>query len=167
MRVIPNKGHEIAVIDPSKKYGEDGQYRKYSSDRPDLEEIIARALACGCEIRYYYHGLTTSDGEPIASKLVVTHVPPGHVQPFHTHGTLHEMTIVTWGCIIAVDSDALTEADKDAILKQGTRLTNGDMVVEDPGVRHTVMNPGPAYAIIYTVQTARIPLEKFPADWKR
>lgn len=167
MRIIPDMGHEVAIIDPGKKYGEPGQYQKYSNDFPELAKIVNQALGFGREVRCYYHGLTASDGEPIASKLIVTHVPPGHVQPFHTHETLHEMTVVALGRIVAVDSETLTEADKDAILEQGARLEIGDMVVEDPGIRHTIMNPGPAYAIIYTVQTARIPLEKFPADWKR
>lgn len=157
----------IAVIDPRKMFGEPGQYRKYTGTLEEMATVIAKARLEECELRYYFKDLKTSDGEVVPSQVIITEVPPRHIQPFHTHEKLHELTLVKSGSIIAIDSPDLTEKDAEKIESQGALLKEGEMVLEDPMVRHSIMNPNRHYAMILTVQTARIPLEQFPADWQR
>lgn len=175
MKILRKGFQGIAVIDPSKAYGEDGQYESYPGNHLDLETVITKARSINHEIRYYYKNLIAGDGEPIASQVIVTEIPPLHVQPFHTHEQLHEMTIVNEGLIAAIDHETMTEEEARQLMLHRVNITPllevlgvGDMVVEDPGIRHTIMNPvDRAYAKIVTVQTARIPLEEFPHDWIR
>lgn len=169
MQIVPNPDHlmQVAVIDPKLMYGQPGQYVSQKGDKVEMLRLAEEGVANGREVRLYYKNLTTSSGEKVASQLIITHIPPGHVQPFHTHHRLHEYTIVAVGEIIAVDSDWLTEVDVEGIKVAGQRMVVGDLVVEDPGQRHTLMNPGPGFATTYTTQTARIRLEEFPHDWER
>ena len=169
MLILPNADRlmRVALIDPRLAFGQPGQYESFEGP---TTEILARASAGalqGLEVRYYYRNLATTLGELVASQLIITHIPAGHVQPFHTHHTLHEFTIVMEGSVIAVDSDTLSESDGSAIRTTGRHMGVMDMVIEDPGVRHTIMNPNACHAITYTVQTARIPLAQFPHDWVR
>ena len=167
MKVIRQFAQGIALIDPLKKVGEEGQYRRLPADYDGLEAVVTAARVAGLEIRHYYKNLATEAGEVVSSQLIITELPPGHVQPFHTHLKLHEMTIVHEGRIVNIESATLQETDLDDIREYGVWLNSGDLVIEEPGKRHTQMNPGTVYAVTYTVQTARIPLEEFPADWNR
>lgn len=169
MIIVPNKERllKVALIDPKLAYGQPGQYVGREGTTADMLKFASEGDVDGKEVRYYYKNLATSAGEPVPSQLIITHIPPGHVQPFHTHYKLHEFTIVTEGSIVVVDHDTLVEHDVDGIKKFGMILRVGDVVIEDPGVRHTIMNPNSCRAVIYTVQTARIPLAEFPHDWVR
>lgn len=168
MRIIPDTEEmELAVIDPKKSYGEPGQYTKHAGPMSCLQTTAEIARAAGCELRWYYKSLETADGEPVASQVIVTEIPPGHVQPFHTHHRIHEMTIVEKGQIIAVDSETLTEADLAELGEVGRIVSAGQMVIEGPGTRHTILNWTDSYARLYTIQTARIGLSEFPHDWHR
>jgi len=154
----------IAIIDPLKRYGEPGQYVTCAGDHPDLQKIIASARRQRHEIRYHYKNLAEGD-EKLAAQVIVTEIPPNHVQLFHKHERLHEMTIVQKGSIIAIDSETLTRHDREEIREQGTEHFTGDMVIAGTGKRHTIMNPNPFWVSITTIQTARIPLNEFPHDW--
>lgn len=150
MRIVPETGEmtKIAVIDPTKKYGEEGQYRTHTGTRAELGAILE-------------------------SQTILTWIPPGHVQPFHTHHTLHEKTVVVEGEIVAIDSESLTEDECKGMSlfdldRFGAKIVRaGQMVIEGPGARHTVANKSDYYAFMVTEQTARIPLNEFPHDWHR
>ncbi len=163
----------LALINPKKAYGEEGQYLRLEGTPVNLLRRARSAKDGGFEIRLYYEGLVADGDEPIASKVIETWIPPGHVQPFHTHHTLHEMTIVLEGEIIAVDSDSMTEADLKASLVESGPYPHGEvigdhqMIIEGPGARHTIVNATSAYAKLITVQTARMGLDEFPSDWHR
>jgi len=169
MKIFPQQGKaKIAVIDPAKAFGEAGQYVTNEGDISDLQELALLAKGVGKEIRWYFRNLDTADGEMVATQVIVTEIPPGHVQPFHTHETLHEATLVLVGSICAIDSDKLHEHDDEQGLKAaGVTLGPMQMVIEGPGTRHTIMNVGQEYALLVTTQTARIPLTEFPHDWHR
>jgi hypothetical protein len=167
VQIIRQFSQGVALIDPAKKVGEAGQYRRLPPDYEGLGAVVIAAKVAGLEIRHYYKNLATEAGEIVSSQLIITELPPGHVQPFHTHLKLHEMTIVHDGIIVNIESETLQETDVAEIIERGARLGPGDLVIEEPGKRHTQMNPGTVYAVTYTVQTARIPLEQFPSDWNR
>lgn len=156
----------IAIIDPSKKVGEKGQYVPYSGKETNLISQILAARLTGKEIRYYYQDLVTTNGEVIPMKMIITEMPPGHVQPFHAHENVHEVTVINKGKMIAIESETLQEDNLEEI-KKGELLKEGDMVIEDPKVRHTHMNPSNEYTVTTTIQAARVPFEQFSADWQR
>jgi len=166
MKII-RKGLEVAIINPKKKIGEPGQYQSFKSGGTETAKAVAAAKMTGCEIRSYYKDLITLNGEVVPAKVIVTEIPPGHIQPFHTHDNVHEITVVDEGSIMAVDSNDLKEEDRAKLLEIGTVLEQGDMVIEDPNVRHTVLNHTGHYATLTTVQVSRIKVEEFSADWKR
>lgn len=169
MNIVPGGNPlKIAIINPKKAYGDDGQYVSCEGSTEEMIRQAANARAEGCEIRWYYKGLETQNGEAIASQIIVTEIPSGHTQPFHTHHTLHEMTLVLAGQIVAIDSDTLTEqSSRDELARTGKLIGIMEMVIEGPGTRHTIANFGDTYAQLVTVQSARIPLEEFPQDWHR
>lgn len=156
----------IAIIDPKKKHKEDGQYVLYKGADPDRFKIIAAAKEAKKEIRYYYKELATSNGEKIPCQIIITEIPPKHVQPFHTHLSIHEINVVNEGSVMAIDSP-ISKEDDPAIFTQGIILNEGDGVTEDTGKRHTIANHTDQYAIFTTTQVARMDIEQFPADWKR
>lgn len=165
---ILKRGHSgIAVIDPKKRPGERGQYVKYAANDPDLAIILSSARSAGYEIRYYFSDVKTIAGEVIPLRIVVTEIPPGHVQPFHAHETVHEVSVVNEGTITEIESDVLEETDFAALKRAGTKLLAGDTVVEEPGKRHTIANFTGKYAKFTTTQSARMQREKFASDWKR
>lgn len=163
----------VAIIDPVKKFGEAEQYVSIKWGVEGLDEVITAAIQAKKEIRYYYKGLEAENNEAVASQVIVTEIPPHHVQPFHSHKTLHEMTIVEKGTILAVDHESMEESELQQLLSQGRVLnvgrlvSAGSMVIEGPGTRHTIVNPTKEYGRLYTIQTARMSLDKFPADWHR
>ena len=167
MLIIKKNLLSIAVIDPLKKVGEPGQYVKYSGKETDFAKIILIARFAKKEIRYYYNDLITNGGEAIPAKVIITEVPPGHIQPFHTHDKVYELTVINEGKLTVIDSQALQENDIEEIMRQGESIEKGDMIIEDPGIRHTVMNQTDTYVVMTTIQVARIPFEQFSADWKR
>jgi quercetin dioxygenase-like cupin family protein len=170
MRIIPEGyPNKLAVIDPRKQFGEDGQYRSHAGIAyEEMCKIAASARALGMEIRWYYdQGSGTA-----APKIIVTEIPAGHIQPFHHHEATLETTLVISGEIIAVESDSLTEQDcrrmtRDEMLKFGTRLGSQQMVVAEPDVRHTIVNKTEREALLVTIQTATSPYSSYEADWHR
>lgn len=170
MKIFPiGEAFKIAVIDPSKPFGAEGQYVGYEGPIERLNRLAALACREGKEVRRYYRDLSTfAGGETVASQIILTDIPPGHVQPFHTHKTLHEISLTTAGEIISVESDDLTETTPlMQLVEVGEVVPVGKLVVQDCEVRHTVLNASDAYATFVTIQTARIPLAKFPHDWHR
>ena len=170
MKIFPERGKtKIAIINPAKKFGDAGQYITQEGSIKDMEMLAVEARRTKKEIRWYYRDLVTAADETVASQIIVTEIPPKHVQPFHTHHTLHEVTLVISGQIAAIDSKFLSENVRFETLKEnaGAILGPMQMVVEGPGTRHTIMNVGEEYALLVTTQTARIPLEEFPHDWHR
>lgn len=170
MKIINPRGElmKVAIIDPALRHGEPGQYVAIEETGAELLVAVARARFEEKEIRYYYKELDTEHGEKVMSQIIITEMPPGHVQPFHTHHTLHEIIYVQSGCVVAVETDDLSESDSDKIREQGTLMYPGAMMINEPGGRHTMMNPDVgSWAVTVCVQTARIPLDAFPADWVR
>lgn len=158
----------IAIIDPTKKQGETGQYVALKGSQAELAEAVAVARVLNKEIRYYFKDVASANGEKLPAKIVITEIPPGHVQPFHAHDTVHEVSTVDEGEIVAIESDTLEESEVNFIREQGTALREGDMMVADPGKKHTIANLSKAYARFTTIQVARdIPYEQFSADWRR
>lgn len=177
--IVLRKGADgIAFVDPRKAYGQPGQYKAYRGPQfHDLDDgqrmaMIAAAMARGDEVRLYYREINQSEfpGLIINSEhsdvlfrplLIVTYIPPGHVQPFHLHEKLIELTLVNKGKLIAISSDSLMEEDFHLLVAEGKMLSEGDVVVEPPGSRHTILNPESAYTFITTIQ---IPVEGYLAD---
>jgi len=166
----------IAIIDPRKKRGEEGQYVQHKGALHELYALAEQARREGKEIRWYYRDLQTEGEEGgverIASHFIITEVPPRHVQPFHTHYELHEITLVLKGQVVSVNSDTLSEDDLKATIADGRIWQLGEPIgrfqtlTEKPGTRHTVANPSSTeWAHIITVQTARKPIEEFSIDW--
>ena len=174
-RFYPPKGGlmAMAVIDPGKVQGEEGQYVKHEGVLSSLMCLAYEAKEQGKEVRFYYQGLIADGEEPVASKVIETWIPAGHVQPFHTHHTVHEMTLVMEGAILTVDSDTLSEdalkelVGTDALLTHGDVVGEHEMIIEGPGTRHTIVNHTDGYAVLVTVQTARMDIDKFSSDWHR
>jgi len=161
-----------ALIDPKKKPDEDGQYQLFDLREMSLIDavtFIATAQRENMEIRYYYRELRMQNGKEIPVKIVLTEIPPGHVQPFHTHEEINEVTIVEKGELVVCDSEDLTEENWSGIMEHGRIAGPGDLVREDLGVRHTVANRSQKeYCHIITVQTSRTrDPEKFATDWVR
>jgi quercetin dioxygenase-like cupin family protein len=161
----PNK---LAIIDPQKAVGEDGQYRAHTGAFEDMWKTAETARALGMEIRWYYdQGIGTA-----APRIIITEIPAGHIQPFHHHEATLETTLVVSGEIIAVESDTLTEQQcrlmgYDEMLKLGRRLGPQQMVVAMPDVRHTILNKTERGAVLVTIQTATSPRDSFSSDWHR
>jgi quercetin dioxygenase-like cupin family protein len=65
-------------------------------------------------------------------KMVVTHIPPGHIQNEHRHDRLSEITLVLRGTIRV--------AERSNGHQVGEELGEGDMVVFSPGTFHNVEN---------------------------
>jgi quercetin dioxygenase-like cupin family protein len=164
MKIYKIGSEGIAIIDPHKKMGEKGQYNFFKEDQIS-EEIISQARKDGLEIRYYNRNIKTVNGEMVPIKIIVTEIPPGHVQPFHTHQKIHEATTVIEGSITVIDSNEIKTEDKKRIENEGVVLNKWETVVEDPEIRHTVANLSQKYATMYTIQSARIPFEEFKEDW--
>ena len=164
MKIFKKGSEGIAIIDPNKSFGEEGQYVSYGPDT-DFESIVKEERVKGKEIRYYSKHIDTSDGEVLPIKLIITEIPPGHIQPFHTHEKIHEATTVIAGKIVAIDSERLETKNQEEIFSKGTSLEEDETIVEDPNIRHTVANFGEQYAVIYTIQAARIPFSNFESDW--
>ena len=154
----------VNIIDPQKKKGEDGQCIKLEGNNPDLLALVMHARKNGMEIRWYYRKIVTSNGIQVPAKVIITEIPSGHIQPWHLHQSIHEISRVDEGRIWAID--APETMDREEIAKRGTVLSEGDMVIEDPGVRHTIANLSDEPAILTTVQVANIPFEQFNVDWK-
>jgi quercetin dioxygenase-like cupin family protein len=162
---ILKAGYEgVAIIDSKKKAGEEGQFVSIAKDNPDLLTIVMAARMDGKEIRWYYRNLVTYQGKKVPARMIITEIPSGHIQPWHTHESIHELSVVYEGQIVNVE--APETMDLDEIAKRGTILNKGDMVIEDPGVRHTIANPFPSRAVFSTVQVANIPIDQFNIDWK-
>ena len=154
----------VSIIDPRKKMGEEGQCIKLKVDNPDFLEVVMRARIDGNEIRWYYRKIVTSNGTQAPVKVIITEIPPGHIQPWHTHENIHEISRVDEGQIWVID--APETFSREEIVKRGIALSEGDMVVEDPGTRHTIANSSVKPALFTTIQVANIPIEQFNVDWK-
>ena len=175
-RVIRRGLEGLAIIDITKKAKEEGQYVFYDAQKtPDMNvaAIVSAARMTLKEIRYYYREMLIDPadpaGEKIPAKLIITEIPPSHVQTFHVHETIHETTLVVEGELVACESENLTERDWAEIVRTGKILSVGDVLVEEPGKRHTVMNRDPdRYCHITTYQVSRtLTPDQFKADWVR
>jgi quercetin dioxygenase-like cupin family protein len=131
-------------------------------DDPGLERAVEQARIEGKEIRWYYRNLVTSDGKEVPARVIVTEIPSGHIQPWHLHESIHELSLVEQGQIINVDEPETQ--DRSEILKRGKFLGQGDMVVETPKVRHTIANFSEKFATFVTIQVANV--GPFKIDWK-
>lgn len=163
-KILRKKFLGIAIIDYGKRFKEKGQYVFHKGGQKDLEKKIAAARKENKEIRYYYKDLRTSSGEALPCQIVVSEIPPGSVQLWHVHEDIHEAIIVNEGRVIAVDATETVDILK--IRERGVVLEKGDMVVQDPGVRHTICNDTGEYVVMTATQVKRIPVEKFTVDRK-
>ena len=157
---------KAAIIDTTKKYGEKGQYNLFSSSAKGLQNILANAKKKHLEIRHDYD-LIKVMGKKLPFRFIITDIPPGHVQPFHKHKALHELTIVLAGEIFYIESNKLSEetSTKSEIKKSGIKLTEGDLVIDDKIKRHTIANFSKTYARMITIQSAKKGGTNLITDW--
>lgn len=167
MQILHKESLEVAVIDPRKKVGEEGQYMRYRGDYPDLDRILDHARANNLEIRRYVENIAARDGGIVPLKYVLTEVPPMHVQPFHSHTNVDEINLVNAGEIYFIESETLSECDIEQIREQGTLLYSGDVVVSEAEKRHTVANLSDTYAFLIGTISAKDSVLEFRPDWKR
>lgn len=174
MRILDNPS-KVAIIDPNKKRGQDGQYVSYEGERlGDVMPALANYVANGFEVRLYYYPPTTDDGESIPLKVIVTTIPPGHIQPFHTHIKIHEVSIVNKGLIAFIDDPNLMDTsdgasrdldkDRQTIMEKATYVRECGCITTTPGTRHTVANFTNEPAEFITLQTIRTDLV-LETDW--
>lgn len=159
---------KVAFVDTKKRFGEKGQYTTIASRNKRIKHYIASARKAGHEIRYDYYDIEAGKGM-LPYRVIITDVPAKHVQPFHAHQHLHEMTIVSEGEIYYIESDTLSEdTDSKALLKRhGKKLTIGDMIVDDTGARHTIANFSHKSARLITIQSEKKEIKALQADWIR
>lgn len=167
MHILRKEILEVAVIDPRKALGEEGQYARYPGGHPDLEAILDQARTAGMEIRRYVENIAAPTGGVIPLKYVITEVPPGHVQPFHSHTNVDEINLVNAGEVYFIESETLSESDTDAIREQGTLLRSGDVIISEPEKRHTVANLSDTYAYLIGTISAKDSVAMFRPDWIR
>ncbi len=167
MQLYKRNAQDIAIIDPTLQYGDVGQYVKFAGTDPKREEYLRDAKERKCEIRYYCAALKTARGEDVPFRVLFAEVPPGHIQPFHTHEKIHEVLVVCSGEITSVVHPSLTEKDVAGIRKHGQLVTEGSVAVSEPGDRHTIANLGDEYASILFVQSPRGQSTAITPDWIR
>lgn len=167
MQIIRKETLEVAIIDPKKKVGEEGQYVRYQGNHPDIEQVLVRARTDGKEIRRYVEHIVAEDGGIVPVKYVTVEVPPRYVQPFHSHTNVDEIDLISSGELYFIENDSLTEHDIDHIRELGMRLQPGDVVVTSPGKRHTVANLSDTYAFIIGAISSKESVPEFQPDWKR
>jgi hypothetical protein len=158
----------FAVIDPSKKINEEGQYKKFTVLEVDnFLDIIADAREKNFEIRYHYNDVKNNEGGTVPVKFIITEIPPGHIQPFHTHNNCYEITVVDCGEVYYVEDDVLDVTDTQGVKKVARLLRERDMVFDDEAKRHTVANFSDKYARLLTTQTPRPYSKDFVPDWSK
>ena len=167
MQILRKENLAIAIIDPSKKLGDEGQYKRYRGDNQEIDTILSEARDAGHEIRCYVENIPSGDVGTVPLKYVITDVPPGHVQPFHRHSAVDEINLVEKGEAYFIESETIAEQDKDMIRKEGTLLRAGDVVVSTSGKRHTLANLSDEYAHIIGTISARSSTTEFKPDWIR
>lgn len=157
-----------ALINTAKKYGDSGQYRLLPSSRKNLRTMLGKAKKNKFEVRYDYD-LIKAAGKKLPFRFIITDIPPGHVQPFHTHQNLHEVTIVLDGEVWYIESDKLSEitSDKSELKKKAKKLSEGDLVVDDRIKRHTVANFSKSYVRMITIQSSKKEGANLVRDWVR
>lgn len=166
MLILPG-AQKVAIIDPNKKMGEAGQYVAYPGDHDRLDIIILTARNEGMEIRHYLTEVSDGKGETVPIKVIMTEIPDGHVQPFHTHTNVHEISTVLQGQLTAIDSATLTESAHEEIRELGTTVVQGGSVIADRGVRHTVANFSGMRTVFITENVLPLPAgEDFEPDWQ-
>lgn len=155
-----------AVIDTTKKYGDKGQYRLLSASAKNLKVILANAKKNRFEVRYDYD-LIKAASKKLPFRFIITDIPPGHAQPFHTHKNLHELTIVLEGDVFYVESDELSEitSSRSELKQKGVKLSVGDLVIDDTIRRHTVANFSNTYARMITIQSSKKEGANLVTDW--
>lgn len=167
MHILRKEALEVAIIDPQKRIGEEGQYVRYRGDYPGLEKILVKARAENKEIRRYVENIVAGDGGIVPLKYVITEVPPGHIQPFHSHSNVDEINLIREGEAYFVESETLSERDIDEIRAKGTQLREGDVVVSEPEKRHTLANLSGKYVFVIGTISAKESVREFKPDWIR
>jgi quercetin dioxygenase-like cupin family protein len=167
MQILQKESLEVAIIDPRKRIGEEGQYVRYKGDHPYLDQILDEARTAGLEIRRYVENIAARGGGIVPLKYVLTEVPPMHVQPFHSHTNVDEINLVNSGEIYFIESETLSESDTEQIRELGTLLRAGDVVVSEAEKRHTVANLSDRYAFLIGTISAKDSVAEFRPDWKR
>ncbi|MEK7515504.1 MAG: cupin domain-containing protein [Patescibacteria group bacterium] len=157
---------KAAIIDTTKKYGDKGQYRLLSSSKKNLKTALKDAKKNQHEVRYDYD-MMKAGGKKLPFRFIITDIPPGHIQPFHSHKNLHELTIVLGGEILYIESDKLSESKsaRKEMKKIGVKLSVGDLVIDDKIKRHTVANYSKSYARMITIQSAKKEGANLVTDW--
>lgn len=166
MRITSPGFVSFAIIDPSKKIQQDGQYKKFFvAETGDFQAIIDDARKNNFEIRYHFTDNKNNEGGVVPVKLIITEIPPGHVQPFHVHKNCYEITVVERGEVSYIEDDSLSNEDVQEIKNTSKVLRTGDMVFDDNGKRHTVANFSDTYVKVITTQTPRPYAQAFMPDW--
>ncbi len=167
MYILRKEELGVAIINPRKAVGENGQYHRYDGNHSGLDRILDHARASGFEIRRYVENIAARDGGIVPIKYVLTELPPMYVQPFHSHHNVDEINLIQFGEAFFIESDTLTEHDIDAIRQTGALLRGGDVVVSESGKRHTVANLSKKYVHIIGTISAKESVTEFKPDWIR
>lgn len=102
----------------------------------------------GDEIRDYY--------DAAHSRIVVTHIPPGHTQQEHRHEVLYD---ITW--VIAGEVEVSEREDEEVTT---AILAEGDVAVCAPGPYHNIANRSARAATLLTLKFPR-PQGMTPAEF--
>jgi uncharacterized cupin superfamily protein len=74
-------------------------------------------------------------------EIIITHVPPGHTQPFHRHQEISELYYVVEGAVEAFEGD------------DSWVIERGDSFLVTPDAKfHTVSNHTKGYAVMATIK---------------
>jgi quercetin dioxygenase-like cupin family protein len=89
----------------------------------------------------------TYQGEQL--RIVLTRLPPFHLQKIHRHELLFDATYVITGDVAVIEE---RESGRERVI-----LCSGDFVILDPGPFHTLENASGEEALLLTIKSVRRP----------
>ena len=165
---------DVAIVDPGKEVGEEGQFEVYESGDKRIPKLIANTNNEFKRIDYIFKEFDVGEGVKLGLEIVERKLRPGMVMLFHWHEHYHEITIVKKGKAGFIVNNELSE-DYDKIMKSDhVVLKKGSVIIFRPGERHAIFNPGMLTTSLITIHTlqGRFPtapyqFKEMPDDWHR
>ena len=136
MEILRRRSINVAIIERS---GERTILKPTRVEQASIEEFIKEAMDRSAEIRWYYIPCSSLE-------IIRTALPPKYEQPWHSHKSIHEATLVLEGHVLVLSM-------KDETIKE-VDLAPGDLVVLDtnPEIYHTMKNTTKKYATTMTLK---------------